>query len=126
TVVDTMRGINGIADVRMDREQGLEERTIEVDAARAADLGLTRAEIAATGEAYVLGRVATRLRQQGDEFDVRVQLREADRHDIAQLESLPMVTRDGTTVPLSSVARIGGRRGPTAIARVDQERIVRV
>src|SRR5690606_28615157 len=57
TVEGVMRRIAGIADVRVEREEGLEERTISVDVAAAADLGLTRTEIASTLETYVLGRV---------------------------------------------------------------------
>src|SRR5690606_938358 len=110
-----MQAIPGIADVRVDREEGLQERTVNVDAARAADLGLTRAEVADTLEVYVLGRVATRLRQSGDEFDVRVQLREEDRRSLDQLGALPIVTGTGAAIPLSSVASTGGRLGPTSI-----------
>jgi hydrophobic/amphiphilic exporter-1 (mainly G- bacteria), HAE1 family len=125
-VRDAMSQIEGVADVRVEREEGLEERTVEVDAARAADLGLTRAEVAGTLETYVLGTVAARFRDRGDEFDVRVQLREEDRRDLERLGALPIITRSGDVVPLSSVAAMGGRKGPTSISRVDQERVLRV
>ena len=121
-----MRSVAGIAEVRVDREEGLAERTVRVDGVRAADLGLSLGVVAETLETYVLGRVATRMRQGGDEFDVRVQLREEDRRALEQLDMLPIVTAAGHAVPLSSVAEIGGRLGPTSIARVDQERMLRV
>lgn len=121
-----MRGVDGIGEVRVDREEGLEERTVRVDEARAADLGLAHAEVAEALETYVLGRVATRLRQGGDEFDVRVQLREEDRLTIDQLGVLPIVTAGGHAVPLASVAEIGARQGPASISRIDQERVLRV
>ncbi|MBZ0234182.1 MAG: efflux RND transporter permease subunit [Deltaproteobacteria bacterium] len=120
-----MKRVPGIADVRIGREQGLEERTIDVDVERAADLGLTRAQIAETLETYVLGRVATRLRQAGDEYDVRVMLREEDRRQTAQLSALPLLTPRGV-VPLEAVATIGARRGPGSIAREGQERILTI
>ena len=126
TVEAAMSQVDGIADVRVDRDEGLEERTVQVDAARAADLGLTRAEVAATLETYVLGQVATRLRERGDEFDVRVQLREADRRALDRLGALPIITRNGAAIPLSSVATMGARQGPTSISRLDQERLLRV
>jgi HAE1 family hydrophobic/amphiphilic exporter-1 len=97
-----------------------------VDPVRAADLGLTRAEVADTVQTYVLGRVATRYREGGDEFDVRVQLREADRRSVDQLAELPILTPRGGTVPLKSVATFAARTSPTAIARLDQERIISV
>jgi HAE1 family hydrophobic/amphiphilic exporter-1 len=69
--------------------------------------------------------VATRLRQGGEEHDVRVVLREADRRATAQLPSLPIISARGV-VPLSAVADIGVRAGPGSIAREGQERVLRV
>ena len=124
-IEELMKAIPGIADVRIGREEGLEERTVEVDTERAADLGLTRGEVARTLETYVLGRVATRLRQGGDEYDVRVMLREQDRARTDQLGDLPILSARGV-VPLSSVATVGARRGPGSIEREDQERILTI
>jgi HAE1 family hydrophobic/amphiphilic exporter-1 len=118
-----MKSVPGIADVRIGREEGLEERTIQVDTARAADLGLDRSEIARTLETYVLGRVATRLRQDGDEYDIRVMLREQDRARTEQLRSLPLLSPRGV-VPLGAVAEVGARRGPGSIEREGQERVL--
>lgn len=120
-----MKGIPGIADVRIGRAEGLEERTLAIDTRRAADLGLTRPEIARTLETYVLGRVATRLRQGGDEYDVRVMLREEDRARTDQLDSLPILSDRGV-VPLSAVVAIGARRGPGSIEREGQERVLTI
>ncbi len=120
-----LKAIPGVADVRVGREEGLEERTVRIDAARAADLGLQRPEIAQTLETYVLGRVATRLRQDGDEYDVRVMLREADRADTTQLNNLPILTPRGVA-PLSAVAEVGAQRGPGSISRQGQERVLSV
>lgn len=124
-VEDVMKQVPGIADVRVERQEGLEERTVAVDTEAAADLGLTRADIARTLETYVLGRVATRLRDAGDEFDIRVMLREEDRAQTAQLSALPIMSARGV-VPLSSVAQIGIQRGPGSIERKGQERVLTI
>jgi len=125
-ISEIMAGIEGVADVRVDRQDGLEERTVHVDSARAADVGLTRGQVAETLETYVLGRVATRMRDAGEEIDVRVVLRDADRKAIERLAGLPILTADGSAVPLSTVATVGGRRGPTTIARRGQERVLNI
>jgi HAE1 family hydrophobic/amphiphilic exporter-1 len=124
-VAAVMATVPGVADVRVGREEGLEERTIEVDAARAADLGLTPPDIARTLETYVLGRVATRLRDAGDEYDIRVMLREQDRARVDQLAGLPIVSARGV-VPVSAVAAVGARRGPASIEREGQERVLSI
>ncbi len=124
-IEELMKTVPGIADARVERAEGLEERTVTINVAAAADLGLTRTDIARTLETYVLGRVATRLRQSGDEYDVRVMLREADRAQTAQLGGLPIMSIRGV-VPLSSVAQIGVQRGPGSIERSGQERFLAI
>jgi HAE1 family hydrophobic/amphiphilic exporter-1 len=113
-----MRQVPGIADVRIGREEGLEERAVTVSTARAADLGLTRAQVAQTLETYLLGRVATRFRQAGDEYDVRVVLREADRERTEQLASLPVLTARG--VVRCPRGRGGGAARPGLVERSGQ------
>ncbi len=121
-----MQGIPGITETRVDREDGQLQRVVRVDRQRLGDLGLGIRDVADALEHYVLGHVATRYRDDGDEYDVRVVLREVDRERIAQLPTLPLVAADGREVPLSSVARIEEARGPSSIAREDQERVLKV
>lgn len=125
-VVAAMRDVPGVTYARPDRELGQLERIVDVDRQRSAELGLGSADVAATVEHYVLGRVATRYRDRGDEYDVRVQLRESDRERISQLPELPILTGRGDPVPLHSMGTLRERAGPSSISRVDQERMVRV
>ena len=118
--------VEGVAHPRVDRENGKLEHTLRVDRRRLAELGLTGADVANTVEAYVLGRVATRFRQDGNEYDVRVQLREQDRELIEQLPQLPIVSPMGVVVPLGSLASSREALSPTSIGREDQQRILRV
>ena len=121
-----MRTVPGVADATIDREPGKMERVVYADRERLAELGLGGADVADAVEHYILGKVATRFRESGYEYDIRVQLRPDDRVHIQQLPQLPIVTSDGELVPLSSVARIVQTEGPTSISRENQERIVKV
>ena len=121
-----MDEIDGITETRVDREDGQLQRVVRVDRARLGDLGLGLRDVADALEHYVLGHVATRYRDDGDEYDIRVVLRAQDRERIAQLPTLPLVAADGREVPLSSVARIEESLGPSSIAREDQERVLKV
>ncbi len=122
----TMREVPGVAHTFVDREPGQLEQSIRVDRARLGELGLSGAQVAEAVEHYVLGRVATRLRDGGAEYDIRVRLREEDRRDLSQLFALPLPLPDGGTVPLGAVARVEDRSSPTSISRLNQERVVRV
>lgn len=125
-IVELARAIPGVTHARIDREMGQLERVLRVDRDRAAELGIGSAEVASAVEHYVLGKVATRFRDRGDEFDVRVQLRLEDRQRLDRLEGLPMFGPSGAQVPLSALVRVDEVRGPTSIARLNQERVLRV
>jgi HAE1 family hydrophobic/amphiphilic exporter-1 len=125
-VVTAARTVPGITFARPDREMGQLERVLHVDRARAAELGLGSADVAAAVETYVLGSIATRYREGGDEFDIRVQLDERERSRLDQLGQLPIVSPTGTRVALSSLVQVEERLGPSSISRLDQQRSLRV
>jgi HAE1 family hydrophobic/amphiphilic exporter-1 len=121
-----VRDIPGVVQARIDRELGQLERTIIVDRGRLGELGLGAADVAATLEHYVLGYVATQLREGGDEYDLRVVLDESERSRLDQLAQLPIALPSGGTVALGQVARIDASVGPSSIARENQRRILKV
>ncbi|HZA50517.1 MAG TPA: efflux RND transporter permease subunit [Myxococcaceae bacterium] len=125
-VREAVGSVPGVTDTYVDREPGKMEQRLRVDRNRLAELGLTGADVAEAVEHYVLGRVATRYREGGDEFDVRVRLKAEDRQNVAQLASMPLPLPEGGTVPLGAVARIERTPSPASISRLNQERIVRV
>lgn len=125
-VVGVLRETPGVTFARPDRELGQHERVLRVHRDRAAELGLGSADVAAAVEHYVLGRVSSRLRDSGDEFDIRVQLAGDDAERLDRLPDLPVVTPDGRRVPLRTLVEIDSSRGPSSIARLDQQRILRV
>ena len=123
--LEAMSSVPGLVNARVDREEGLQEERLSVDRARLAELGLSGSEVADTVEHYVLGRIATRFREAGDEYDVRVQLRPAQRERLEQLSQLPVVTPGGV-VPLGAVTVSELARGPASIVRENQERLLRI
>lgn len=123
--------VEGIRHARPSRELGQLERALIVDRTRLAELGIGSSEVASAVEHYVLGRVSTRLRDRGDEFDIRVVLRKEDRERLEQLESLPVALPNSIEggpriVALGQLARIEERVGPSSITREDQQRILKI
>ena len=80
-----------------------------------------RADIAETVEHYVLGRVATRYRERGDEFDVRVQLSESESERLEQ-QALERLMEGRTTLVIAH--RLATVRAADRIVVMDQGRIV--
>jgi HAE1 family hydrophobic/amphiphilic exporter-1 len=125
-VAEVMNSIPGIVDVDIAREPGKMERIVYADRERLAELGLGGSDMAEAVEHYVLGKVSTRYRDGGYEYDVRVQLNLRDREHIQQLPQLPIISTESGLLPLASVARIESTESPTSITREGQERILKV
>jgi len=116
----------GIASTRISQRRGRPEVGLKIDRDKAGELGLSMSEIARTLRTAFGGEVATVYREGGDEFDVRVRLREQDRLRLDDLRTVWMMTPRGERVPVSNFVRIERRTGPTNIERIDQERSITV
>lgn len=118
--------IKGIYGIKTDRPEPSPETKIFVDKDRASIYNLSVADIAQTSQIALKGYIASRLKEKGQEIDIRVRLEEKDRKDLNGLSRLQVHSPDGNIVPLFSVARFGIGRGPSEIKRLDQERTVTV
>jgi HAE1 family hydrophobic/amphiphilic exporter-1 len=87
-------------------------------------MGMTVEGVADTLETAVGGRRASFYREEGDEYDIVVRLREEDRLAASQIGAIPMRTPSGELITADNVVRRQRMEGPTQIDRIDQERIV--
>ena len=121
-----MESVPGVTDARISRQDGLPEMLIHVDRIKAATLGLNVNEMGGVLEAAVGGQKAGYFRQGGDEYNILVRLREADRSDLENVKLVPVMTPTGRTVPASSLLSFERQEGSVAIQRKDRERIITV
>ena len=125
-VMEAIQDVPGLVDLARNVEPGKPELSILVDRQRAADRGLSTAQIGTTVRTLVNGGAASRLHQEGEDIDITVVLREEDRQRYEDLLSLTIPSPRGTQVRLRDVATISPSTGPTAIQRQDRERQVTV
>jgi len=121
-----VKTVKGVADTKVSIEEAAPELKIHLDRNRIADLGLSTAQIGQIISTSVLGSVATRFRQEGDEYDIRVQLKKESRESKTDIENILIMTPTGRQIPLQAVATIEYGKAPTEILREDQERKVSV
>lgn len=121
-----MAAIPGVTDAQISRKPGLPEMLVRVDRAKASSMGLNVSDVADTMETAVGGRRASFYREQGDEYQILVRLREEDRMAVGQVGQIPITTPGGRTIPAESIVRLQRQEGPVSIARADQERVVAV
>ncbi|MFO7942066.1 MAG: efflux RND transporter permease subunit, partial [Bacillota bacterium] len=114
--------LEGTYDVRTSFDEGAPELRLAVDRIKAANLGVTPAQIARTVRTASVGEVATRYRVTGSEMDILLIFEEDAVGDREGLMSIPVHLAGGRVVPLMEVVDIREEVGPTEIDRIDQSR----
>ena len=123
-LVARLQRVPGLTDVDRSLKPGRPGRTIVLDRAKAADQGVTVAQVGTTVRALINGEQVGTLRRGDRDLDVVVRLAEADRNDPADVLKLPIVTPKGTQVPLSQVASLVDSTEPSQIERENRQRQV--
>jgi HAE1 family hydrophobic/amphiphilic exporter-1 len=116
----------GVADSRLQREEGRPELAVRVDRDKAALLGMTVTGVANTIRTNVAGEQAAMFREFGNEYPIVVRLREEDRGEVASVGDVLLSTPAGQVLPAKNVMIIDRETGPVSIERKNQERIQRV
>ena len=121
-----MEKIDGVVDVTKSYNQPKPEYQIRIDRDRVSALGLSVYQVATTIETAVKGKLATKFREGGEEYDVIIQLDEKYRQSSTDLENIYITSVTGIQVPLKNVAAIVPGEAAAQIDREDQERMVSV
>jgi HAE1 family hydrophobic/amphiphilic exporter-1 len=131
-IKDRIAQIPGALSPDVSLRPGKPEADVIVDRARASMLGLSVAQIGMAVHAAYAGDTTVKYRDQGDQFDIRVQLRDRDRANIPGIESLIVSSHSagvGTAaqpIYLRDVASVVMGSGPTEVDRLDRQRVVHV
>lgn len=125
-VVARINDVEGLRDVTHTLAEGKPEYQIRINRETSSRLGLATSQVGATVQAATLGKVATRYREGGDEYDVRVRFKEPYRDNIDQVRNIPIVTPSNKVVYLDQVVSIHKAEGPIQITRENQARRVSV
>ena len=118
--------IAGIYGIKNNLAEASPEAKIFIDKDKASMYGLSVTDIAQTAIIALKGSVASKFKEKGQEYDIRVRLREKDRNDFTKLGRLQMQSPMGMSVPLESVSKFGKGKGPSEIKRTNQERVASV
>lgn len=114
--------LEGTSEIRTSFDEGAPELQLIIDRTRAADLGITPAQIARTVRAASMGETVTRVRLDGSDLDVLMRLDEDHLSDRTAVLHLPLRLPTGVMVPLMEVADLVEAVGPSTIERTNQAR----
>ncbi|MEE8557574.1 MAG: efflux RND transporter permease subunit [Myxococcota bacterium] len=125
-LVSRVEKIDGVRFVNPSLEVGKPEFVVEVDRVRAAELGLTVAQVGTLVEALVDGVNVGTFDDAGKDIDLVLRAPEGSIDSVDDLARAVMHTPTGQTVQLGDVARIESRLGPTRIEHTDLDRSVKI
>ena len=125
SVVDGLRGVGGVYDIRSDHTPGIPEIQLELRS-EARTLGLTLEELAGQTRAAFFGAEAVRVQRGREEVRVYVRLPADERNAITDVEGYLIRTPSGAEVPVTSVASLNPGVSPPAVRRRDGQRVVTV
>ena len=115
----------GTVDVDTDWRIGKPEIKLTPLREKAADYGVSTAELAGLTRTFITGTVASKFKDKDEEYDIRVRLDESDRDNTDKIGSLLIRASNGT-VPVAELASITHDEGPTQIVRKNRQRMITV
>ncbi len=125
SVVDGLRTVTGVFDIRSDHTPGVGEIQLELRP-EARTLGLTLEEMARQVRAAFFGVEALRLQRGREEVRVYARLPDDERDAITDVEGYLIRTQSGGDVPIGQAASMKMGTSPPAIRREDGQRVITV
>ena len=119
-----MKSVEGFVNVEIELADKRPEVAATIDRSKASLLGVNVSDITQTLETTIRGTIATVFREDGDEFNVRVRLRETDRSQISDVEQVGVSIPAGRVVSLRNFVTFTPADGPVSIRRRDQQRVL--
>lgn len=125
-VKDLMEKSGLVTDVDSDFRGQVDEVHVTPDRCKAAERGVTAADIGETIGALFGGTAAGSFSRGGNRYDVRVRLSPEERADPMDIRKINLRNNRGELVPLSEIAKVTVEKGVTSITRQDRERAISV
>ncbi|QIL90023.1 MMPL family transporter [Microbulbifer sp. SH-1] len=105
-VADIVRGNRDVANVHLDWEEPSKVVNLEVDQARAREMGVSSAALSQALQGSLSGAAVGQYREDNELIAVAVRGEERERQALAQLGNLAVQTEGGESLPLNQVATL--------------------
>ncbi len=125
-ITDALKKSGKAVDVDTTNIPARPEVKVTIDRDRAADLGVSVANVAKTLQMLVAGVKASTYPEQGEEYEIRIRADERYRTDENSLSLMSVPSTKFGSVPLSSVVKWDQGFGPSRINRYARERQITI
>lgn len=125
-IAKRMLNNKGISQVNVSREDYIPEYQIDFDREKLALHGLNVTTASMYLRNRINGSIASKYREDGDEYDIRVRYAPEFRQSIEDLENILMYNNAGQPVRIRDVGVVVERMTPPTIERKNRERVITV
>ncbi|MFV5215446.1 efflux RND transporter permease subunit [Azonexus caeni] len=116
----------GLTNVDTDLKLNKPELSVAVRRDKAADIGVPVETIGRTLETFLGGRQVTRFKRDGEQYDVIVQVADADRANPADIRDIYVRGGDGSMLSLDNLLDVGETVAPRELNHFGQRRAVTI
>lgn len=121
SLLRVISSVDGLKDLHSDYLEGQPEYRIEIDRERAANYGMSTAEVAAAIRGFLAGEQATQFVEFDRKIPIIVRPRFSQRDDLNDLLNLTF-TNGNRVVPIRDLIKVITATGPSIIRHEDQTR----
>lgn len=121
-----LEAIPGTANINISRSDYQPEYQVDFDREKLARYGLNLSTAATALRNRINGSLASRFREDGEEYDIKVMYDPEHRTSISDIENILLYNSAGTAVRVRDVGTVVERSTPPTIERKDRERIITV
>ena len=118
--------VDGITDTITSRSTGAPEEVVTVDRLKAESLGISVREVTGALQTIIGGTRAGNFRDGGNEYPIRVKVKDAERLSVREILDTTIVNSQGIAVAMRNIVSVEPKTGPLRIERKNQERIITV
>ena len=126
SLLAVVKTVRGATEYGIEQEGNQAQLTIEIDRAAAARFGVNVSDVQKIVEGAIGARPVSTLFDGSRRFDIVVRYSADERGSVEAIRRLPVTAPGGQRIPLSQLARVELRDGPTIIYRQDGTRQVSV
>ena len=123
---DRMAQLEGTRDVRLSREDLRPEYNVVFDRDRLSYYGMNSATASQAVRNRIDGLVASKYREDGDEYDIIVRYAEPFRNRIEDVENITLYNAQGRPVKLKEVGTVEEEYAAPMIERENRQRVISV
>jgi len=121
-----LREYPGLANIDTDLKLNKPQLNVQLDRDKLADTGVDVETIGRTLETMLGGRQVTRFRREGEQYDVIVQVEDADRVTPQDITSIYVRGREGRLIQLSNLLRVEERVAPKELNHFNRLRAAKI